>query len=112
MLVVGAGNSGADIALELAATRATWLSGTPSAVVPFRVETWFGRHVGVRFVYLPVAIFVQNHQVTLPQVIHFRYRLITTAPRHARRLEEARIIVIVAEFLPGQVYHFYERARI
>ncbi len=34
VLVVGAGNSGAEIALELAPTRPTWLSGRPTARVP------------------------------------------------------------------------------
>lgn len=50
VLVVGLGNSGADIGLELAHTRETYISGTPSAVIPFRIEPWLGRNVGVRLV--------------------------------------------------------------
>ncbi|HEY7134446.1 MAG TPA: NAD(P)/FAD-dependent oxidoreductase [Acidimicrobiia bacterium] len=52
-LVVGVGNSGADIALEIAETHPTWLAGKESAVIPFRIETFVARNVllrGVRFV--------------------------------------------------------------
>lgn len=51
-LVVGMGNSGADIGWEVARERETYLSGNPSAVIPFRIESWFGRKIGgylVRF---------------------------------------------------------------
>ena len=51
VLVVGVGNSGADIALELAATsRTVYLAGRETAHVPFRIEGWFGRTIGVRIV--------------------------------------------------------------
>lgn len=43
VLVVGGGNSGAEIALELSETREVWLSGEPSAVQPFRPERLSGR---------------------------------------------------------------------
>ncbi|MGH8957433.1 MAG: flavin-containing monooxygenase [Acidimicrobiia bacterium] len=42
-LVVGLGNSGAEIALELAASHRVWLSGKPSAVQPFRPERLSGK---------------------------------------------------------------------
>ena len=42
-LVVGAGNSGAEIALDLAATRRVWLSGTHPGVLPFRPESAIAR---------------------------------------------------------------------
>ena len=38
VLVVGAGNSGAEIALELARDHRTWLSGRDTGHVPFRIE--------------------------------------------------------------------------
>ena len=67
VLVVGAGNSGAEIALDVAGAKRrlqarrgasrpiaggheTWLSGRDVGHVPFRVDSWFGRHVGVPFV--------------------------------------------------------------
>jgi putative flavoprotein involved in K+ transport len=50
-LVVGAGNSGAEIALELARTRKTWLAGRDVGEVPFRIESFLGRHLQVRLVF-------------------------------------------------------------
>ncbi len=50
VLVVGMGNSGADIGLELARDRTTYIAGEPAAVIPFRIEPWFGRTIGVRLV--------------------------------------------------------------
>jgi putative flavoprotein involved in K+ transport len=38
VLVVGAGNSGADIALELSGTHRVWLAGRDTGHVPFRIE--------------------------------------------------------------------------
>ena len=49
-LVVGAANSGTEVALELAASRETFLAGRRVATIPFRIETFLGRHVGVPFV--------------------------------------------------------------
>jgi len=49
-LVVGMGNSGAEIGLELARDSETYVSGEPSAVIPFRIETWFGKKIGVHLV--------------------------------------------------------------
>lgn len=46
VLLVGDGNSGADIALELARTgRETWLAGGDSGEVPFRPEGFWGRNL-------------------------------------------------------------------
>lgn len=59
VLVVGVGNSGAEIALELSRTHPTWLAGTPSAEIPVR----HGR-TAARFV-LPVIRFVVLHVLTL-----------------------------------------------
>jgi putative flavoprotein involved in K+ transport len=50
VLVVGAGNSGAEIALDVADRHETWLSGRDVGHVPFHVDSWFGRHLGVPFV--------------------------------------------------------------
>lgn len=49
-LVVGLGNSGADIGLEIAAKHNTFIAGTETAHIPFRIEPWFGRNVLVRIV--------------------------------------------------------------
>ncbi|EMA43540.1 MULTISPECIES: flavin-containing monooxygenase [Halococcus] len=50
VLVVGAGNSGAEIALDVATGHETWLSGRDVGHVPFDVDSWFGRHLGIPFV--------------------------------------------------------------
>lgn len=43
VLVVGLGNSGAEVAKELVADHQVWLSGEPTAVQPFRPERLSGR---------------------------------------------------------------------
>ena len=50
VLVVGAGNSGAEIALDVAPEHETWLSGRDVGHVPFHIDSWIGRHLGVPFV--------------------------------------------------------------
>ena len=55
VLVVGVGNSGAEIALETSRTHETWLAGRPSAEIPFR----HGR-TAARF-FLPVVRFAGMH---------------------------------------------------
>jgi putative flavoprotein involved in K+ transport len=43
VLVVGAGNSGAEIAKELGPLRRVWLSGRAVGQIPFRIESWIAR---------------------------------------------------------------------
>jgi putative flavoprotein involved in K+ transport len=50
VLVVGAGNSGADISLDSVTAHPTWLSGPIRGNVPFDIDTGFSRHVGFRVV--------------------------------------------------------------
>ncbi|GAA0254030.1 flavin-containing monooxygenase [Haladaptatus pallidirubidus] len=50
VLVVGAGNSGAEISLEAAHEHTTWLSGRDVGRIPFHIESVVGRHLGVPFV--------------------------------------------------------------
>lgn len=51
VLVVGAGNSGAEIAMEAArGGRAVWLSGRETGEVPFNIESFLGRNVVLPFV--------------------------------------------------------------
>ncbi len=58
VLVVGMGNSGAEIALDVAASHPTWLAGTESGRVPFRPESALARHV-----FLPLMFRVIGHRV-------------------------------------------------
>ena len=58
VLVVGVGNSGAEIALDVAAAHPTLLAGNESGRVPFRPETLLARHV-----LLPLMFRVVGHRV-------------------------------------------------
>ncbi len=58
VLVVGAGNSGAEISLDLADEHETWLSGRDVGHVPFHVNSKFGRYIGV-----PLVMRVLYHRV-------------------------------------------------
>lgn len=49
-LVVGLGNSGADIGLEVAKDRPTFIAGKEFAVIPFRIETFVARNLLLRIV--------------------------------------------------------------
>jgi putative flavoprotein involved in K+ transport len=59
VLVVGAGNSGAEIALEVSRTQPTYLSGKPSGQLPVRHGPAMARFV------FPVIRFVGHHVLTL-----------------------------------------------
>ena len=60
VLVVGAGNSGGDIALEAARTHPTWLSGPELGHIPFDIDGPFARIIGTRLV-----VFAGRHVLTL-----------------------------------------------
>jgi putative flavoprotein involved in K+ transport len=62
VLVVGAGNSGAEIAIEAARTgHETWMSGRETGFVPFRIESVMGRYL-----LAPLLLrFVFHHVLTL-----------------------------------------------
>ncbi len=60
VLVVGLGNSGADIGLEVARSHPTLVSGEAFGVVPFRIEPFFARQVLVR-----IVRFVGHHVLTV-----------------------------------------------
>jgi putative flavoprotein involved in K+ transport len=58
VLVVGAGNSGAEIALEVASRHPTWLAGKESGHVPFRIEG-----AAARYIFQPLLFRVIGHRV-------------------------------------------------
>ena len=59
VLVVGAGNSGADIALEASRSHRIWLSGRDKGQIPFRIET-----TRMRLLF-PVLWFVASRVLTV-----------------------------------------------
>jgi putative flavoprotein involved in K+ transport len=58
VLVVGVGNSGAEIAVEVAKEQPTWLAGKATGRVPFRIE-----RAAARFVFLPLMFRFIGHRV-------------------------------------------------
>jgi putative flavoprotein involved in K+ transport len=58
VLVVGAGNSGAEIALEVARRNPSWLAGKESGHVPFRIEG-----AAARYVFQPLLFRFVGHRV-------------------------------------------------
>jgi putative flavoprotein involved in K+ transport len=58
VLLVGAGNSGADIALDVARTHRTWLSGRHPGHIPFAIENAPTRHL------VRVVRFLGHHVLT------------------------------------------------
>lgn len=50
VLLVGAGNSAAEIAMEVSRTHATWVSGRNVGHIPFRIDGFLGRHLLLRAV--------------------------------------------------------------
>lgn len=76
VLVVGAGNSGAEIAIEIARTHDTMLAGKETGHVPFRIEGMASRFVLVRLVR-----FVGHHVLTVRTPIgrKLRPKLLPTA---------------------------------
>ena len=50
VLIVGVGNSGADIGIEVSRTHPTWISGKETGHIPWRIESFLGRFALVRLV--------------------------------------------------------------
>lgn len=50
VLVVGAGNSGADMALDAVPAHRTWLSGPYRGHIPVSIDTWFAQNVVFRII--------------------------------------------------------------
>jgi putative flavoprotein involved in K+ transport len=63
VLIVGAGNSGAEIAMELVRERPVWLAGRDTGKVPVRVERRPGK------VFFPVFRFLMHHLVKMSNPI-------------------------------------------
>lgn len=105
-LVVGAGNSGAEIALDVAAHDQTWLSGRHPGHIPFRIERRAGR------VLVPFVIgFAFHRLVTVrtpigrkvrPKLLAHGKSLIRTKPKDlkAAGIERVPRVVGVQDGLP------------
>lgn len=95
VLVVGAGNTGAELALETAREHETWLSGRDVGSVPFNIEGFSGRLLA------PIVARVFFHQVakaTTPvgrrlhrKARHHGLPLVRTKPAHLKAAGVERV---------------------
>ena len=85
VLIVGLGNSGADIAIEVARTHPTWLSGKETGWVPYRIESFFGRYIGVHVIrFIGHRILALNTPIgrkARPNLLHRTPPLIRVKPQ-------------------------------
>jgi putative flavoprotein involved in K+ transport len=70
VLLVGAGNTGAEIALDVVGGHPTWLSGRDVHHVPFRIETLAARHLLLPLIFR----FVGHHVLTVKTPIGRKVR--------------------------------------
>jgi putative flavoprotein involved in K+ transport len=85
VLIVGVGNSGADIGIEVARTHRTWISGKESGHIPFPIESYIARNFLVRLVR-----FVGHHVLSVktplgrklrPKMLHRAAPLVRVKPK-------------------------------
>jgi putative flavoprotein involved in K+ transport len=95
VLVVGVGNSGGDIAMEVARTHRTWISGKESGHIPWPIDTFVSRNFLSRLVR-----FVGHHVLTVktpmgrkarPKLLHQATPLIRVKPQDLENAGIARV---------------------
>jgi putative flavoprotein involved in K+ transport len=92
VLVAGVGNSGAEIAHDLARSgREVWLSGKPNGEVPFRMDSWFARWFAVRLLFR--VFFHRVLTVRTPMGRKARPKML----KHATPLIRTRLPELVAQ---------------
>jgi len=69
VLIVGAGNSGADIGIEVARTHRTWMSGKESGHIPWDIDTFIARFFLVR-----IMRFIGHHILSVGSPIGRKLR--------------------------------------
>jgi len=76
VLIVGVGNSGADIGIEVAQSHPTWLAGKESGHIPWRIDTFLATSLLVR-----LMRFLGHHVLTVKTPIgrKLRPRMISSA---------------------------------
>ncbi|MBZ5506664.1 MAG: NAD(P)/FAD-dependent oxidoreductase [Acidobacteriia bacterium] len=98
-LIVGVGNSGADISMDVARTHQTWLAGKESGHIPYRTDGFMGRFVMVR-----IMRFVGHHILSLgtpvgrkarPKLLHRTPPLIRVKPSDLDRAGIQRVARVV-----------------
>jgi putative flavoprotein involved in K+ transport len=107
VLIAGAGNSGAEIARELAGTHRIWMSGRDVGQIPFNVDSVPARLILARFVLRFVfhRVLTTNTPIgrkVRPKVLHHGGPLIRVKWQHlsAQGVERAPKVVGVRDGLP------------
>jgi len=99
VLIVGAGNSGADIAIELAPSHRTIMSGKELGHVPFQIESLFGRYIlgrVVRFVFHNVlSLGTPIGRKRRESLLHGRAPLVRVKPKDLVNAEVERVTRVV-----------------
>jgi putative flavoprotein involved in K+ transport len=92
VLLVGAGNSGADICFDVIDSHPTWLAGPDVSHIPPDIDTWFARNVVIR-----VVRFVQRNVLCLANPIgrkqapRLRYKAIPLIRQKPKWIEKAGV---------------------
>ncbi|RPI52767.1 MAG: FAD-dependent oxidoreductase [Acidobacteria bacterium] len=107
VLLVGAGNSGAEIALEVARSHETWLAGRDPGHVPFRIDGFLARWLLVRLVlrvlfHRILTVATPLGRAVRPKVLHVGGPLIRVKPKDldAAGIQRAGRVVGVRNGLP------------
>jgi len=106
VLVIGVGNSGADIAIDVARSHSTWIAGKESGSLPFDIESFLAR----QFVFRAIR-FLGHHVLTLstpmgrkarPKMLHRASPLIRVKPKDliAAGIERVGRVIGVQEGKP------------
>ena len=84
VLIVGLGNSGADIAVEVARTHQVWVSGKESGHIPWPIESFAGRNIlfrAVRFLgHNVITVGTPIGRKLRPKLLHRATPLIRVKP--------------------------------
>ncbi len=96
VLIAGAGNSGSEIAMEVARNHPTWMSGRDTGHMPFRIDGFAGRHLLVRLVLRVLFHRVLTVNTALgrkarPKIVSQGGPLIRVKPRHLAAAGVARV---------------------
>lgn len=107
VLIAGAGNSGAEISRDLAATHKIWLSGRDTGQIPFTIGSFLGRLFITRLVLRVLFHRVLTTDTPMgrklrPKVLHPGGPLIRTKSKHLVALGAERVqkVVGVRDGLP------------
>lgn len=95
VLVVGAGNSGAEVAMELSASRRVLLSGPSTGALPFRPESVVGRilmpFVGLVVLHRVLSVRTPMGRRARPKLLAKGEPLVRTKPRDLARAGVERV---------------------